>query len=272
MIYSGIIKGENNKELSNAFVNVLQGDAVIATIHADQYGYWQIDTDTDSGLLEPGKLLSFCATGYPCYNIAANIIPATFDVDLSKTKSFVPYLIGGAALAIVAMNAGKKKKKVGAISTNEVTVAIYIAGGLIGFTILKSTLEKFGIWKSAATRAIDQLNASSNNFWSPNYWQQINPNGLPYQNALTEDQAMDYLHTIHNAFGILTDDREAVTGVFKALKTKANASWLAYINQKNYGSDLLTFLRNGGGVLPWDGLSDADIVAITNYINSLPNF
>jgi hypothetical protein len=57
---------------------------------------------------------------------------------------------------------------------------------------------------------------------------------------------------------------------FSQVKTKAAVSFLADVFQQRYKQDLLTFLTNGGGILPWDGLSDNQLRTLLTYTNRLP--
>ena len=55
------------------------------------------------------------------------------------------------------------------------------------------------------------------------------------------------------------------------MKTKANVSYLADIFSQAYNEDLLTFLTDGGGILPWDGLSETHLKTITDLVAALPS-
>jgi hypothetical protein len=56
---------------------------------------------------------------------------------------------------------------------------------------------------------------------------------------------------------------------FKKLQYKTQVSYLADKWQQQKGSDFLSFLGNGGGILPWDGLSTEHLSALINYVNTL---
>ena len=74
-----------------------------------------------------------------------------------------------------------------------------------------------------------------------------------------------YARQIHSAFGIFQDDFNAVLAAFNRMPSKAAVSFLADVFQQIYKEDLLTFLTNGGGILPWDGFSDAQLKQLIAY-------
>src|SRR5574343_2079848 len=98
MIYEETIFEKNGIAIPNAFIKINQNDKEILTIYANENGYWSINSETDGGLLTEDKTWSFCGDGFPCYNITGSLIPQIFDVELSKEKSYLPYLIGGGAI------------------------------------------------------------------------------------------------------------------------------------------------------------------------------
>lgn len=275
MLYQGRISDPDGKPVSNAKLSVYNTSGqLVASFSGDVNDIWRVDTEMDSRLFDPGATWTFSADGYDPQTYRVNEITQVFDVGLEKSKNLLPLMLVGVGIIAFSQMAvkGKKRRKVGAVDPGTVKTAIYITGGIIGFTIVKSILEKLGLWKSKEKKELDDMTSSANNFWNPNWWQTINPNGLPYNHPLTESQAKTLIQQIKNSFGILNDDPENVKAVFKSLYTKANASFLAWEFQKTDGTDLLSYLRNGGGILPWDGLSDADVLEITTYVNSLPNF
>jgi len=132
--------------------------------------------------------------------------------------------------------------------------------------VVKKLLERFGVLEGAGTQSVQQQQSDPLSPWKPTYWKQF----TTFTVALSTTQAQQYAGTIHNAFGIFQDDYNAVWGVFSNMRTKSNVSFLADIFLQKYNEDLLTFLTNGGGVLPWDGLSEDHLKNITSYVNSLP--
>jgi hypothetical protein len=110
------------------------------------------------------------------------------------------------------------------------------------------------------------VSADPNSFWNPNYWKQTQQ----YTYAIDTPTAERYADQINDALGYFNDDESAIISVFHQLRTKANFSYLAYVFNNKYGKDLFATLR--GGNWPQDGISDADLLAINNYGDTLPNF
>jgi hypothetical protein len=88
--------------------------------------------------------------------------------------------------------------------------------------------------------------------------------------ALTADQAEDFAYKIQNAFTVFQDDWNVILSVFSQMRTKANVSFLADIFMQQYNEDMLSFLTDGGGVLPWDGLSKSHMDTLINMVQKLP--
>lgn len=266
MIYSGIIFDTNGNRLKGGTGTVTKNGATIAIINTDDDGFWQIDMDTDGGLFDAGNKITFTAPGYGSQTVNAETVTQSFDVHLTKSNKLLLFAAAGIGLVIIS-GGNKKKRRVSGIENKDLVTAGLIAGGIVGVSLLYKACVKFGICSPA-----DGLSNTSNNFWNPNFWQTVNPSGAPYNHPLTEDQAKALIAQIKDAFGLFNDNPEQVKAVFKSLYTQANASFLAWEFQKTDGADLLSYLRNGGGVLPWDGLGDKDILEINSYVNTLPKF
>jgi hypothetical protein len=84
--------------------------------------------------------------------------------------------------------------------------------------------------------------------------------------------AQEYAKTIHGAFTVFQDDFNAIMSVFSQLKTQSQISFLSDVFSKMYKEDLLSFLTDGGGILPWDGLSDTNLEKLTDLVNKLPKY
>lgn len=164
----------------------------------------------------------------------------------------------------------QKTGKIGKLTTADLMPLFLLAGGVIGFVLLKQVLEKLGIWESADTKALDAVQDEPNSFWSPNYWQTIKPANKNWTYAITESEAAEWLREIEDSFGMFNDCEECAIAVFKRCRTKANLSFLSWVFSKLGGGDLLTYLR--GGWWPQDRLSDADVNIINQYISKLPNY
>ena len=146
------------------------------------------------------------------------------------------------------------------------TDVLLIGGGVIAFFAIRKLLIRFGIASGPGSQNVVNQISDPNSFWKPNYWNK--PGALLITNAVADKMATD----IHKAFTVFQDDYNSIFAVFSQLKTKSQVSYLAYRFQQKYGEDLLTFLTNGGGILPWDGLSDAQLLQITTLVNKLPAY
>lgn len=175
-----------------------------------------------------------------------------------------------AAIAALVYFAQARKKAVGSVSVADVMPFLLIGGGILAFSVVKKILESLGIWDSQATKDLDAAANNPNSFWSPTYWQTVNPSNTGWTYAINRTTADAWAAEIYNSFGVFNDCEECAIAVFKRCRTKANCSFLAYAFQAAYGEDLLTFLR--GGWWPQDRLSDSDVAVINDYINRLPNY
>jgi hypothetical protein len=192
---------------------------------------------------------------------------------VNVSTGFSPLLLlagaGVAAAVAIGADANKGKKSVGKVP-QEVQTGLYILGGLLAFNTVKSLLEKLGLLTGQNTQIVLDAQSNPASPWNPNFWMSA-PGGV-YSFAFTESQAGQLCKQIHDAFGLFSDNVEQVTAAIKQCKTQANLSFVAWEFQKIYNADLLTFLRNGGGVLPWDGVSDSVIASLNSYILSLPKY
>lgn len=148
------------------------------------------------------------------------------------------------------------------ISTTDV---LLIGGGLLAFTAIKRLLIAGGIAAGPGTKNVSQQIIDPNSYWKPPYYKR--KGGLIIKRAFAEQLSRQ----IHNAFGIFQDDFNAVMAAFSQIKTKSGVSFLADVFQQIYKEDLLTFLTNGGGILPWDGLSDNQLNSLLSFTNKLPD-
>lgn len=207
------------------------------------------------------------ATGFKTVVVTLDKITDTTIFLQKKSSLAILELI--AAAGIIAF-ARKKKKKVGSLTMDEVRPFLYIGGGLLAFDSVKRILEGLGIWKSTATKGLDDTSTNPNSFWNPNFWRTVKPDGANWTYAIDVTTAQQWLSDLRNAFGAFNDDEETAIGVFKRCRTQANCSFLADIFNRTYNQDLLSWLR--GGFWPQDRLSDADVYTINNYISRLPKY
>lgn len=206
--------------------------------------------------------VKFMAPGYAEKKVQVSTLQNSPDVLLSKKSGFP--LIALAIIPLVLMNNKKKKVNgIGAIDTN--TIMTIGLGVLMvkGFNLLGGIFDKFGF----GTDPTKDERSNPDSPWKPGYWQRF----TTFSYAINETTAKDMCKTIHNAFTLVNDDFNAINGVFSLLRTKANVSFLAWEFQKIYNEDLLSFLTDGGGILPWDGLSTAHLKILISYVKKLPN-
>ena len=148
------------------------------------------------------------------------------------------------------------------ISTTDV---LLIGGGLLAFTAVKRILIAAGIAAGQGTQAASQLITDPNSYFKPSYYKRTGGS------LIRRADAERYARQIHSAFGIFQDDFNAIVAVFCRMPSKAAISFLADVFSQIYKEDLLTFLTNGGGILPWDGLSDNQLKQLLALTNKLPN-
>ena len=142
---------------------------------------------------------------------------------------------------------------------------LLIGGGLIAFSAIKRLLIAGGLAAGPGTQAASQLIIDPNSYFKPSYYKKVGGR------LVVRSRAEQLAAQIHNAFGIFQDDFNAIIAAFSQLPSKSAVSFLADIFQQRYNEDLLTFLTNGGGLLPWDGLSDNQLKTLIAFTNKLPN-
>lgn len=215
--------------------------------------------------VDVGDWIVFSSPGYREGGVTVKQSDSVISVELYPETIVSPLVLMAIAAVILVMWEKRKKKGIGAFEKKDLITVFIAIGGIIGFSLIKKLLETLGIWKGQDTKTLDNASINPNSFWNPTYWQ----NFSSYSYAISTATAQAYADKIYNAFGAFNDDEEAVIGVFTSLRTKANASFLAYVFQQRYGMNLLAFLR--GGWWPQDRLSDADVAQINDYVNRLPS-
>lgn len=233
------------------------GETVTAPVTLTD-GFYDAWTDKDPS----NVYLIFDFPGFKKLQISfSDLMKTNGNVTLDKIDTISVFMILAvlAALHIYARQTGK----VSGFTTKDLLPIALIVGGIISFSIIQKILVKLGLWGNAevSNEITDPKSA-----FKPGYWQQYNM----FTYAITEGQAKEYAKTIYNAFTLFNDDFNAIMGVFGQLKTKANVSFLAWEFSKLYSEDLLTFLTNGGGILPWDGLSTEHLNQVIDYVRKLP--
>lgn len=144
---------------------------------------------------------------------------------------------------------------------------LYVGGGILGYMlVIKPIFNALGITKSAEQQAIDV--AATYPVWGASFYK----NGPANQLLLDDSTAATYASIIQQYPGLLYDNYAGVLGVFQALRTKSQVSQLCDVFQKKYNRSLYAYLLDGGGILPWDGLSGDHLTQINKIVNSLPNY
>jgi hypothetical protein len=217
---------------------------------------------------EPTQIfVHFSFPGYADRVINILELQTSPDVGLDKSKVNTALLL--ALIAAFILWAKRKKKKVGKVTTGDIIPWIILGGGILAFDTIQNILEALGLWKTKGEKELDAHEGNPNSWWSPNFWRS-KPASASWTYTIDRQTAESYAGDIWDAFGWFNDCEECVTSIFKKLRTKANASYLAEIFTEKYGMDLLKFLR--GGWWPQDRLSDTDVKYIDEYLEKLPNY
>ena len=275
-----IIDATTLSQNSNTFsVWTYRPDEIFVLFQKEGYQDYQVPF-TDLELISNVSLMPVSSDIVPGSNPN---VPVTTE---TKNKTLPVLLIAGAALLLT--DNGNKKKKIGKLTTGDVTPWLLIAGGGIALFIVSKGIKSFGdllvalgLSKGVGQQQTDQQLTDPGSPWKPAFWQ----TGAEKQSVklLTNEQADQMSQDIFNAFSVTSDDFNTVMGVFSQLQTQSQVSYLAdrFSKQTFYswfgissetGVDLLTFLTNGSGMFPWDGLSDAHLKIITDYVNALPKY
>lgn len=153
-----------------------------------------------------------------------------------------------------------------------ITAAIIVGGGWavlhFGGDAIKKFLSSLNPLADdpASTKKI-QANASSpTSPWSPSFYKKA-PAGT---SLLTEFQAKVYTDRLLNSVGYLSDNFSMALGVFKAMKTQSQVSYLADYFFRSQGQDLLTWLQ--GNTYPVDRFSDQEVEQMIDYVDGLPKY
>jgi hypothetical protein len=158
------------------------------------------------------------------------------------------------------------KKSVGKIRfDNKTILTIALAGGvLLSWKLIRQLLCKVGILDCTPSES------TTDSPWSLTYYTNHATTADIFSLEAASASFKSKAQTIYNAFGIFQDNYSAIMGVFQTMQNKISVSFLSEIFYDLYNVNLLSFLKDGGGILPWDGLSAAHLQNIDNYINTLP--
>ena len=150
-------------------------------------------------------------------------------------------------------------------------ILLIAGGGIVGLILIKQLMVKFGLAAGPGEKKFRNNIQDPGSPWKPNYFQ---TQAATRANCLLINPALAdyYASQIYTAFGVFQDDYNKVLSVFESLKTKCQVSFLAYRFQIKYGQSLSSYLIDGGGLLPWDGLSDEHLNELANLVNRLPSY
>lgn len=251
----GAIFDSNNQPLHGVTISLEDADTGNRTKETIlQYNTFKVWDDYDVFVI-------FSKSGYQEQKIPISSLQGYSEIVMNKggLASGLLLLLGVGAAYVLSDN-----KKVGALSSEQVKTGLYITGGILGLSLVKQLFDKLGLGNDPA--AHDATDPGSP--WKPTYWQQFSS----YSYVINRAQAEQFAKTIHDSFTVTQDDFNRIKSVFFALRTKANVSYLSYIFTALYNEDLLSFLGNGGGILPWDGLSQSQMQTLIDYVNRLPKY
>lgn len=139
-------------------------------------------------------------------------------------------------------------------------ILLVIGGFVFVYFAGRKIMQSFGLVSDPTeSRNLTQLEAE--NYFDPDYYKQFLANS-PL--VLTENDAKKYIDKLYNAYGIFNDDEAVVYGVFEALKTKSQVSWLSGKFFSKYGVSLKEYLRSF--------LNDSEMAKVASIINKLPKY
>ena len=144
---------------------------------------------------------------------------------------------------------------------------LIVAGtAIFGIIVAKNILKKFGLLGGKGEKKLNDEIQDPNSPWKPLFWKR--------QPALilTRATADSFSKTIYDALNWYADDTAKVMAVFSSLKTQSQVSYLAEIFLQKYNLDLLTYLYEGSDTVPWNGLSDDELLKITTLVDRLPQY
>lgn len=267
-IQATIYDETTNQPVFGATVTLLGADgnpeSAPVTLNPDSNTFttWSYSPDEVTVLFQKtGYLDNLIAFNDLAYNPRVTLMPGT-------SGSGGPASYWWALLLLVPLLLKKKKKgaRIGKIEQGDVRTVLLIVGGVLGYSLLMKLLQKLGLSTGPGTASVEAQQTDPGSPWKPAYWHTYSS----FSSVITPEQAEEFSQQIHDAFTLFQDDFNAVYGVISQLRTKANVSFLAEMFQQMFGEDLLSFLTNGGGILPWDGLNETHLKTITDYVNNLP--
>lgn len=145
---------------------------------------------------------------------------------------------------------------------------LIIAGLAVGgYLVVRKVLISLGLAGGRGKKEVEQELQDPGSPWKPAFYKR-----KAGAMILTRSTAESYAKTIFDALNWYADNTAAVNGVFAAIKTQAQVSYLADVFNQKYGADLLSYLQEGSDTFPWNGLGDDELLRITNLVNRLPQY
>jgi len=141
---------------------------------------------------------------------------------------------------------------------NGTLLAVGGISALAYFGVLNPLLKLFGIKESDASKKVKDLDTAD--YFNPNFWRKGGVGTL----IINAAGAQGYTKLIYDSKGTFNDDEAKLYGVFRALKTKSQVSYLAMKFQERYSKGLYEYIKNF--------LNDGELVTLKNILDPLPNF
>lgn len=147
------------------------------------------------------------------------------------------------------------------VDLNTVIIAGIAVGG---YLVVRKLLVSLGLAGGKGEKEVKNELQDPGSPWKPAYWKKVGGT------VLTRSTADYYAKKIYDALNWYADDTAKVNGVFAELTTKSQVSFLADVFNQKYNADLLSYLQEGSDTFPWNGLSDDELLKITNLVDRLP--
>lgn len=266
--YGFVVDSSTGQPIPGATVAFLINGTKKAQIAANSSGYFEYTAE-----IVPIDQIAISSASYIDNTFPASTYQHTFELepDIHQLDPVVltahkqNWLLLLALVAVVVYESNKGKKKVGKIETSTI---LFVGSGLIGFSIVKKLLESLGIWQGEGVKKTKEEQTNPNSPWKPEFYKAA-PTG---STIFTMASAQTLAAQIHGAFTIFQDDFNKIFAAFTQCKTQSQVSFLADVFQQKYGEDLLSFLTDGGGIMPWDGLNSGHMKTILDYVSNLPKY
>lgn len=144
---------------------------------------------------------------------------------------------------------------------------------LFGYTkIIRPLFNKLGLTQSDNDILIENEQQMPQSAFNPEFWRNYIypnggvPNGRVPLTVEREKRAKTAALAVWYSMGYVSDDEDDAIGAIKSLDSQAMVSLTAWVFQKQYGTDLLSYLKYGKNVLPQNGLSDGELANIIRMV------